>query len=61
MNLRVRSVTGCSAIFADSVVLLVKILDLVDVHVYTYEECTVGSLDDRASRVRPSVICVCAR
>lgn len=46
MNLRVRSVTGCSlsAIFAGNLVLLAKTLGIVDVHAATDRDCVAGSL-----------------
>ena len=47
MNLRVRSVTGCSAMVANSMVPLVRLLDVVDVHVATHGKCIVGSLNGR--------------
>ena len=45
MNLRVRSVTGCSrsAMFAGCLVALAKALGIVDVHVATNRELVAGS------------------
>lgn len=45
MNLRVRSVTGCSrsAIFAGCLVALAKALGIVEVHAATHRELVAGS------------------
>lgn len=62
MNLRVRSVTGCSrsAMFASCIVRLVRILDTLDIHAATYKECVGGSFDGRTKSSSSSLICVCA-
>lgn len=46
MNLRVRSVTGCSlsAMFAGCIVLLAKTLGIVDAHAATDRDCDAKSL-----------------
>ena len=63
INLRVRSVTGCSlsAMFASCMIALTKTMGIVDVHVATDRECVAGSSMIKRSRVGPIVICVCAR
>ena len=54
MNLRVRSVTGCSrsAIFASCVIPLVKVLGMADIYAATYRDCVAGSLDGRTQSSR---------
>ena len=49
MNLRVRSVTGCSrsAMFASCVVQLMEVLDIVNMNAATYRECATGSFNGR--------------
>ena len=53
MNLRVRSVTGCSrsAMFASCLMQLEEILDIVNLHAATYRECATGSFNGRMSRI----------
>ena len=61
MNLRVRSVTGCSlsAMFASCMVPLAKTLGIVDVNASTNRVCVAGCSVVKQSRVGPSAICVC--
>ena len=63
MNLRVRSVTGCSrsAMFAGCILRLAMTLITVEVVAVTNRTCDAKSSIIEQNRVRPSVICVCAR
>lgn len=62
MNLRVRSVTGCSrsAMFAGYIIRLARVLDIEGIHAATYKECVGGSFDGRTKSSSPFPICVCA-
>ena len=44
MNLRVRSVTGCSrsAMFANCISMLMEVLEILEVHAVTDRECVGG-------------------
>lgn len=52
MNLRVRSVTGCSrsAMFVGCIFSLADTLGMVDVHAATNRECVIGSSKAEQSR-----------
>ena len=65
MNLRVRSVTGCSrsAMIASCIVPLAMVLSTVGIHAVTDRECVAGSCNGRTTSSRSicTVICVCAK
>ena len=63
MNLRVRSVTGCSrsAMFASCVVQLVEILTIANLSAATYREYATGSFNGRMKSSWSCVFCVCGR
>ena len=63
MNLRVRSVTGCSrsAMFAGCLMQLEEVLDIANSNAATYRECATGSFNGRMSRIGSVVFCVCGR
>ena len=57
MNLRVRSVTGCSrsAMFASCVIQLEGALDIAYLNAATYRECATGSFNGRMKSNRSCV------
>ena len=63
MNLRVRSVTGCSrsAMFASCVIQLVEVLDITDSNAATYRESATGYFNGRMKSSWSCVFCVCGR
>ena len=63
MNLRVRSVTGCSrsAMLASCVVHLVEVLEIANLNAATYRECATGSFNGRMNSSWSCVFCVCDR
>ena len=63
MNLRVRSVTGCSrsAMFASCVGQLVEVLHIANLNSATYRECATRSFNGRMKSSLSCVFCVCGR